>query len=135
MFFFCNDTAPPHIYTYRTPLSLHHPFPFYLPRHAKPVLDPAAGLLLTAVHKGVPVAIYLGLVLAEDLERDRLVRRELRPAVQGRELDAVDLEVDEHRRAGRHGSFAHVGQRPEDLAVEHLQIGRASWRERVCQDV
>src|SRR3546814_969083 len=71
-----------------------------LPRHAEPVLEPAAGLLLTAVHKGVPVAIYLGLVLAEDLERDRLVRRELRPAVQGRELDAVDLEVDYHRRSG-----------------------------------
>src|SRR3546814_10220609 len=47
-----------------------------LPRHAKPVLEPAAGLLLAAVDQGVPVAIDLGLVLAEDLERDRLVRRE-----------------------------------------------------------
>ena len=44
--------------------------------------------------------------------RDRLVRRELRAAVQRRELQALDLEVDEHRRSG-HGAVAGVRQGPE----------------------
>src|SRR5215204_7476730 len=54
-----------------------------LPRDAEPVLDPAAGPLLTAVDgEGVPVVVDVGLVRAVDLEGDRLVEAELRASVE-----------------------------------------------------
>src|SRR3712207_7406258 len=65
-FFFFNDTATTEIYT----LSLHDALPIS-------VLEPAAHALLAAVGEPVPVVVGLLLVLAHDLEGDRLAEREL----------------------------------------------------------
>lgn len=47
----------------------------YLPRHAKPVLEPSTGLfqLLASLSKPFPVIVYLILGVAVDNKRDRFV--------------------------------------------------------------
>ena len=65
-----------------------------LPGDAELVLEPAALALLAALGQPVPVVVGLLLVLADDLEGDRLGERELRPAVEGGVLLAVEGEVD-----------------------------------------
>src|SRR3954449_430002 len=57
-----------------------------LPRQAEAVFQPPAlALLATALDEAVPEVVDLGLVLTEDLERDRLIQRELRTTVEGGE--------------------------------------------------
>ena len=67
-----------------------------LPGDAVAVLEPSARPRFTAVGERVPVAVDLFLRLADDLERDRLVEREVGPAVQREELLPVELERDLH---------------------------------------
>ena len=55
-----------------------------LPRQPVPVLEPTALALLAARGQRVPVVVDLVLVGALDQERDRLVERELRAAVDAR---------------------------------------------------
>src|SRR3954447_6832208 len=69
---------------------LREPLGDDLPRQAEPVLEPAArAFLSTALRQLAPVVVDLLLVLTADLQRDRLAERELRPAVQRDELQAV----------------------------------------------
>src|ERR1700683_1404522 len=75
-----------------------------LPAQAVPVLDPAAGDLVAAVAQAVPVVVHLGLVRARDHDRDGLVERELRAAVEGGELLPVELELHQQHRADRTGA-------------------------------
>src|SRR4051812_6040592 len=73
-----------------------------LPREAEAILQPPALALLTpALDEAVPEVIDLGLVLAEDLERDGLAQRELRTTVEGSERPAFELELDRHDTAFR----------------------------------
>src|SRR5215208_6815187 len=70
-----------------------------LPREAEPVLEPAARALFAALRQLAPVRVDLFLALAADLERDRLVEREVRAAVERDELLPVELELDCHHGA------------------------------------
>src|SRR4051812_41946608 len=65
-----------------------------LPGDAELVLEPAALALLAALGEPVPVVVGLLLVLAHDLEGDRLGEPELRAAVQAEVLLAVEGEAD-----------------------------------------
>src|SRR5262249_17890040 len=88
-----------------------------LPGEAPAVLAPAASALLAAVaDDGVPVTVGLFLVLGQDHEADRLVRLEIRPAIQADVRLAQDGELDgeilaQLRRRDVHGggvSFPNV---------------------------
>src|SRR5262249_3453321 len=94
---------------------------------AEPVLQPAALDLAAARGQLVPVVVDLGLVLAVDHERDGLGETVHRPAVQGREGLAVELESHRHDAALRTRAAVAVAGNgldprvPEDRDVE---IGR-----------
>src|SRR4029079_230587 len=62
--------------------------------------SPTRTALLAPVGERLGVAVDLLLVGAVDLERDRLVERELRAAVERDELLAVELELHDHHGAG-----------------------------------
>ena len=72
-----------------------------LPREAEAILQPAARAFLAALRERRPVAVDLLLVGAVDLERDRLVERELGAAVQRDELLPVELEPRRPSRCRR----------------------------------
>src|SRR5436190_11698823 len=66
-----------------------------LPRDAKPILQPAARAWLAAIRsQELPVAVDLGLILALDEERDRLVEPEVGTAVEAHERLAIERERD-----------------------------------------
>ena len=94
-----------------------------LPGQAVLVLEPAARALLAALGELVPVVVDLVLVGAVDQQRDRLVEGELRAAVDGGELLAVEHEVDGQHRAGlARAGLAVVGD-VRDLRVrEHRDV-------------
>ncbi|AEM42640.1 hypothetical protein KVU_PA0223 (plasmid) [Ketogulonicigenium vulgare WSH-001] len=65
-----------------------------LPRDAPPVLAPAAFTFLPAIaDNGVPIQVGFGLILGQDLERERLVLFEHRAAVQAHAGHAHDGEI------------------------------------------
>jgi hypothetical protein len=72
-----------------------------LPGQSVAVLQPAARAFLAAFGKPGPLVVDLLLVDAMDHERDRLVKRELRTAVDRRELLPVQCEVDRQDSTGR----------------------------------
>ena len=66
-----------------------------LPAEPELVLQPPTlALGPAALEQLAPVVVYLGLVLAVDLERDGFGELELRPAVQSHEGSVGDFEVD-----------------------------------------
>src|SRR3954468_8982314 len=66
-----------------------------LPGEAPAILAPAAGALLAAVaHDRFPVTVGLFLVVGQDHEADRLVRLEVRPAIQADVGPPKDGELD-----------------------------------------
>ena len=71
----------------------------HLPGEAEFVLEPAARAFLAARRQLAPEMIDLGLAVAIDLERDRLVELEMRSAVQRHEALACELEPHAHHRA------------------------------------
>ena len=71
-----------------------------LPGDAVAILEPAARAFLATLAQLAPVVVDLGLVGTVDLQRDRLVERELRAAVDRREELAVELEVDREHGPG-----------------------------------
>src|SRR6185369_1142393 len=75
---------------------------YHLPRHAEPVLEPAAllGLLVAAGGELVPVIVHLFLGVAHHLERNGFAELEDRPAVEGCEGLPFELECHGHHRAG-----------------------------------
>ena len=72
-----------------------------LPGEAVAVLQPAALALLAALGQRVPVVVDLVLVGAVDQQRDGLVEREHRTAVDGGERLAVEHELDGQHRSCR----------------------------------
>src|SRR5207248_1692631 len=87
------------------------------------VLAPAAGALFAAVaYDRVPVAIRLGLVGGRDLEREREVVLDLRPAVEAEAGDAEHGELDGQHvaflaggkisRSAVHGADGRIGKGP-----------------------
>jgi hypothetical protein len=70
-----------------------------LPGEAEAVLDPTALLGLGHRREGVGQPDDLGLVLASDLERDRLVELEVRAAVEAGELPSGERELDDQHVA------------------------------------
>src|ERR1039457_282307 len=94
-----------------------------LPGQSVAVLQPAARAFLAAFGKPGPVVVDLLLVGAMDHERDRLVERELRTAVDRGELLPVQCEVDRQASTGRAGSSLTVVGDHFDLRVrEHRDI-------------
>jgi hypothetical protein len=71
-----------------------------VPGEAVPVLEPAALPFAATIGQPVPVIVDLVPGLAVDPERDRLVERELRAAVDADEPLAVRLELHGHHGAG-----------------------------------
>src|SRR4029077_613396 len=53
-------------------------------------------LLAATLNEGGPITINFSLILARHLERDRLVEAELRAAVEGEELAAIQDEINRH---------------------------------------
>src|SRR5207253_10138086 len=81
-----------------------------LPGEPEAILAPAAGTFLAARGELRPVAVHLLLVLAVDDEGDGLVEGELRPAIEGGHLLAVEHEVDgEHHSRLSRSSLSVVG--------------------------
>src|SRR5580693_739506 len=79
--------------------------------------SPATGNFRPAPGTPGPVVIRLGLVRARDLERDGLIERELRPAVDGDERLAHEPEIGSHDRAGRLRPGLRVAVGPSRLGV------------------
>jgi hypothetical protein len=79
---------------------------------------------LAAVGELAPEVVDLGLAIARDLERDRLVELELRAAIEADELLAFDFELDGHDGSRRLAvdllSFLSVAANLDDL--EFLKI-------------
>src|SRR3954468_19170967 len=66
-----------------------------LPGEAPAILAPAASALLAAIaHDRIPVTVGLFLVVGQDHEADRLVRLEIRPAIQADVRLAQDGKLD-----------------------------------------
>src|SRR4051812_31561284 len=81
-----------------------------LPGEPPAILAPAAGALLAAVADDrVPVTVGLFLVLGQDDEADRLVRLEIRPAIQADVRLAQDGELDDEFLALPRGRIIHGG--------------------------
>src|SRR5688500_13267026 len=74
----------------------------HLPGKTELVLEPAALLRvwIAAFRQSLPVVIHFLLRRALDLEGDGFIKLEHRPAVEGRERLAVELELNSHHRAG-----------------------------------
>src|SRR5262245_43571322 len=72
-----------------------------LPREAEAVLEPAAGALFAALAQLAPEVVDLLLRLTSHLERDGLVEREVRPAIQSGERVASETEGHGHHQALR----------------------------------
>src|SRR5690242_9383232 len=70
-----------------------------LPGHAEFILQPAALAFLTAIGEFAPEVIDFALTVAHHLEGDRLVKPEMRPAVERGEALAVELKLDGQDRA------------------------------------
>ena len=102
-----------------------------MPRHAEPVLEPAALDFLAAGRELVPEVVDLFLVLAVHHERDRLRELEHRTAVQRRELLSVELERHRHDRSrGPAGGFRRLfvvagdAADPGILEDRHVELRR-----------
>src|SRR5690625_3830046 len=83
------------------------------------ILAPAAGALDAAIcEDGIPVAIGLLLILGDDHEADRLVRREIRTAIQPDKAAPENGELD-RQLAARLAAGDVAGRRihPIDMAV------------------
>ena len=112
------------------PGRIFHPFGeelcrCYLPGETVFVRDPSALHFLPAVSgEFLPVIIDLLLRLAVDHERDGFGELELRPAVQGGELLAIQLERNRHHLAFLFGKFfAGVMRDLLDLRIlEHRDV-------------
>ena len=101
-----------------------------LPGEAVLVLQPAALRELAAFAQLLPVVVDLVLRFAGDLERYRLVELELRPAVEGHELQPHDLEGGGDHRAGLAGAClaiardaAHLGSLEDGRVVPGGLLG------------
>src|ERR1035438_3003224 len=92
-----------------------------LPRHPPLVLTPAALAFLAAIsHDCVPQAVGFSLVVGRDLKRERLVVRELRPAIKPDAGDANYSELDRQDIALL--AVGIVARRAEDSA--HGAVGK-----------
>ncbi|MNN52235.1 hypothetical protein D3C81_1669210 [compost metagenome] len=96
-----------------------------LPRHAELVFQPAALLGFDGATLGqiAPEMVDLFLILAIDLERDRLAEFEHRPTVKAGEGLAIEFETDGHHRTFRFAmkfltELAVVGQAGDFRVIE-----------------
>src|SRR5262249_22913267 len=71
-----------------------------LPREAELVLEPTVGSLFTVLCELAPEVVDLLLGFAVDLERHRLVKLEMRAAVESQEFLPFDFELHGHDRSG-----------------------------------
>src|SRR5262249_7717767 len=95
-----------------------------LPRHAEPVLEPAAALDLAAGGQSVPQRVHLGLGLAVHEQREALREAEHRPAVITVEKLLLDLERARVHAAVWPTSLTHDARVLEQRDIEvHRFIG------------
>src|SRR5690625_7365866 len=86
------------------------------------ILAPAAGALdATICEDGIPVAIGLLLILGDDHEADRLVRREIRAAIQPDKAAPENGELD-RQLAARLAAGEIAGRRIHPI---HMAVRRA----------
>src|SRR5580658_1349154 len=97
----------------------------HLPRQAVAVLEPAAAPFSACGGKFLPQTVDLCLAVAADDERDRFRELEMRTAVEGGDLLAIQLERNRHDGALRTGTgrtIAHDFQNPRVAEEGHVEI-------------